>query len=901
MGKQNVYFQALNVGVQDKRALARVDLERMRLAAEDQTNLMCLATGPAFMRPGFEFITPTANNSKARLKEFVFGATDAALFELSSGSLRVILNDAPITRALVDSTVPGGDFSSDTGWNLTGVGGGTAIIASNLLTLNANAIEGVAQASRSVTTATPDVEHALRIVVPRGPVLFRCGSSSGADDYVYETSLPTGTHSLAFTPAGTYYIWFGSKARIDRIVSSVTVEPAGIMSLPTPWQEADLPRLKIAQSADVCFVACLGYQQRRIERRGRRSWSVTRYQTSDGPFTPNPNPVVRLKPNGLDGNTTVRASAAYFTPQHVGSLLKLSHTGQYIQQDLAQEDTYTDPIRVTGVSEDDYNDRRFTYEISGTYSGTISLERSYDEEDAGYSKIEEVSGTGSMDDKVDNAIYWYRIGFRTGDYTSGKATVKINYEGGGGSGICRIIGYTSPTLVSVEVLKPFKNTVYTRDWQPSEWSDLNGWPSAVTFSDGRLWWSGGDRLWGSISDAFENFDEDEEGDSGPISRSITTGGVNDTQWLLSLQRLLVGTEGSVSTVKSSSLDEPLTPTNFGIRDSSTTGASVIDPIRVDARGIFVERSGTALLELTFSGDVADYQATQISKLTTDLFSTGVISIAVQRRPDTRIWMALGDGSAVCMVYEPDQEVLAFIPITTDGTFESFAVLPSLVQDRVYATVSRQVRGTAARYVEKMALDTDVKPTTLCRTSDCFKAIQLEEPSLVLGGLSHLIGKSAVVWADGKPLEASPGVPARFTVSRSGTIELPGLVSQAVVGLPYPNGARYKSARLAYGAAGGTAMLQKKSVDSIGFVLTDFHRSGIKTGPSFNDPYRALSPMPQMVDGKMAPDIVLSDIHDEEPYPFGGEWSTDSRVCLQIQSPYTATICGMFISVTTNEK
>jgi hypothetical protein len=99
------------------------------------------------------------------------------------------------------------------------------------------------------------------------------------------------------------------------------------------------------------------------------------------------------------------------------------------------------------------------------------------------------------------------------------------------------------------------------------------WPSSVTFAEGRLWWSGSDRLWGSVSDGFEDFDDTTEGDSGPISRSIATGGVNDTQWMLGPSRLLIGTEGAVSTVKSSSFDEPLTPTNLSIKDSSSTGAA----------------------------------------------------------------------------------------------------------------------------------------------------------------------------------------------------------------------------------------------------------------------------------------------------------------------------------------
>lgn len=900
MGKINTYLHALNVGVQDKTALARVDLERMRLAAEQQTNFMAQAVGPGFMRPGTEYLTGTKLNRECRLKEFVFGATDAAMFEFTTAVLRVLVDDEVITRPAVTSTVTNGDFSSAVGWTTTGVGGGTATISGGQLVLNANNIEGIAQCSRSVTTSTPDIEHALRIVVTRGPVTFRCGSTSGGDEYIAETVLPTGEHSLAFTPTGTYYVAFSSKARINRIVDSIQVEAAGVMELPTPWGLSELPSIRIAQSADVCFVACDGNQQRRIERRAARSWSVGLYTSDDGPFALNPEPRVRLKPSVLEGNGTLTASAAYFNTNHVGSLFRLVHTGQNVEQGLGQEDTFTDSIRITGIDAGGgVSDRDFSINITGTWVGTLTLQRSYDDPETGFVDVQTFAANTSttFGDSADNAIYYYRIGFKQGDYTSGTANIDLAYDGGGGFGICRVIGFTSATSVSMEVLTPFKNKVYTRDWRPGEWSDDAGYPSAVALSDGRLWWFGEDHYWGSVSDAFDSFDEEVEGDSGPISRSIATGGVNDTQWALSLERLVAGTEGAVATLKSSSLDEPLTPTNIGVREGSTVGVASIDPVKVDANAIFVERAGTALMELVLKDGASNYTASEISKLTTQIFSSGVKALAIQRRPDTRVWITLEDGTAVCMLYEPDQDVLAFIPLETDGAFESVAVLPALVQDRVYFSVRRSINGSVVRYIEKMALDTEVKPSTLCKVMDAFRLSTNSPAGTTADGLSHLIGETVVAWADGAPVETSSGVPAEFVVDGSGEIELPEAFESAVVGLPYR--ARYKSARLAYGASGGTAMLQKKIVVSVGAILTDFVRAGIKWGRAFDDPYRALYPMPQMVNSQTAEAIVLSDIHDEEQFPFDGAWDLDSRVCMEINSPYTATVLGLVLSVETN--
>lgn len=902
MPRVNTYLHAFNVGVQDKKHLPRVDLERMRLAAETQTNLLPLTSGPAFMRPGLQYLSTTDTNKICRLKEFVFGATDAALMEFTDQSFRVKVDDVLVTRPTVTAAVTSGTFAASTGWTLTATSGATSTISGGYLNLTALARGSKASATQTVTVNQIGTEHALRVVIERGPVTLRVGSTAGGDEYINETALRTGTHSLAFTPSGaSFFIQFASELEPLKRVDSITVEAAGIMTLPTLWLEADLDLMRFAQSADVIFVACSGHRPQRIERRSTRSWSVVRYQPDNGPFTLGATRAVKLTPSVTEGNGTLTASAAFFNPDHVGTLFSIFSSGYAITSRLAAEDTYSEPIRVTGSVA---GDRTFAWAITGTWVGTVTLQRSFDGADSGFGQFgafvytSNVSTSGADGDA--NSIVYYRLGIEPGEYTSGTAVVSLTYGGGGGSGICRVTAYNSPTSVDIEVLTPFKGVAASKDWRECEWSDNQIWPSSVAFAEGRLWWSGSDRLWGSVSDGFEDFDDETEGDSGPISRSIATGGVNDTQWMLGLQRLLIGTEGAVSTVKSSSFDEPLTPTNLSIKDSSSTGAAPVDPARVDSRGLFIDRSGKALFELSFDGANSDYNATQMSKLSTDLFASGVKQLAVQRRPDTRVWIIMNDGSCVCTVYEPLQEVLAFIPMETDGTFESVAVLPADDQDRVYFVVNRSINGSTVRYIEKMALDSEVKPTTLCKVMDAFASGVNSPASTTINVGTHLIGETVVVWADGAPLTTTANgytEPNTYVVNGSGNITVGSAVTNWVAGLPYT--ARYKSSKLAYGAAEGTAMLQMKKVDKVGIIMTDFVRSGIRYGSVFDDATRPLFPMPIQKDYTTAPAIVLSDVNDEEPFVFPGEWDSDSRVCLECASPNTMTLISMVLQITTN--
>lgn len=892
--KQNAVLHGFNVGVIDPEKLTRIDLAKLRLAAEVQTNLMPVSSGKMFFRPGFEHIGVSETQTAGWLLPFVRSTDEAVALLFTNLTMRVLASGVPISRVSVSTAVTNGSFSSFTGWTDGSTGTATATVSSGSLVLSCPALGGKAIASQAVSVAGGDVnkEHALRVVVTRGPVRFRVGSTSGGDEYIEEITLRDGSHSLAFTPTGTFYIRFSSSSSNAKYVDSCTVESSGTVSLPTPWSSGDFEKIRFAQSVDVAFLACEGQRPYRIERRADgRSWSVVTYKTDDGPFKTATTQDIRLTPSVLTGNGTLTASAAYFKPEHVGCLFRLFHSGQYVTRTLAAEDQFCDAIRVTGVyGSGTLNDRNHTIDISGTWVGTISFERSFDAEDSGYHEqgTYTANTSASHSDTLSNSVIWYRLGFRPGNYTSGAATVSLTYDGGGDYGICRVVGYTSATQVSIEVLRPFKRTVSTADWRQGEWSDIDGWPSAVALFDGRLWWGRDDRFWGSVSDAFDSFDEATTGDAAPIARSIATGGINLVRSIMPLQRLLFLTNGAESSTRSSSLDEPLTDTNLTIRDASTVGSSDAAAIRVDSRAIFADRSGKQLWELLFEAQSYDYVSAPFSRMASSLFTGNIIQMAVQRRPDTRIWILLDDGNLICCLYEPKQEIFgAFIPIETDGFVASICIIPEDDQDRLYAYVRRTIGGVETWVFERLAYDSEAAPGTLCKCVDSHEVGVNSPASATITGLTHLEGEAVVVWADGD------AVAGTYTVS-SGAITLPSAVTNYVVGRPYTGS--YKSARLAYGAQGGAPILQPQTVSHLGILMSAFHRDGVTYGPSFD----RLDPLPRLRDG-VEPDKVVAGVNDEISYPFEGTWRTDARVCLRARSPYPAHFLALVMTVSTNDR
>lgn len=910
MGKVHSPLLSFNRGEVSKYALARVDVEKMRLSAEEQINWAPWVLGPMMLRPGLKYIGGIRNDLTCRLLPFVFSNNDLALLELTDSNLRVwtVSGDTEtlVTRPSVSTVVTNGDFSSSTGWTLTATGAGaSSTISGGLLTMSSPVAGGLAQAKRSVTIALGDqnVLQGFRIVVTRGPIRFRAGTVDGLDDYISETTLGTGTHSLAFTPTGgTVYIQLETITAQSKIVDSITIDAAGVLTLPTSWAPADLPYVRFTQSGDIVFIACQGQQQRNIERRGVNSWSVVLYHADDGPFQAGNFTDITFTPGALSGNTTLTSSRAYFKTTHAGCLFRLFSSGQNTNDSVAAQNTFGTAIRVTGVG----GDRTFNYAITGTWSATVTLQRSLDSATSGFIDVQTFTGnaTSTYDDGLTNSIVWYRLGIKTGNYTSGTAVLALTYTGGGSAGVARVTSYSSSTVVNVEVLTAFSSLNSTTDWSEGDWSDIVGWPSALRFHDGRLWFAGRDKIWGSVSDAYTSFNEDTTGDAGPINRSVGFGPVDVINWLLDLSRLIVGREGAETSVRSGSFDEPLTPTNFTLKDCSTQGSAPIAAVKIDTLGVFVEQSNRRVFELGFSVNSQDYDAHDLTRLNPDIGLPGFVDLAVQRQPDTQLHFVRGDGIVAALLHDSEDDVEAWWRIDTTGTVESVAILPGPMENRVYYSVLRTINGASKRFLERLARREQCYGLPEGRLADSH-TIYSGAAVQVITGLDHLEGQSVVVWGWNTITPFTATLPdgsiqtvgkdlGTYTVT-SGTITgLPNAVTDACIGLGYS--ATFKSAKLAYAAQLGTALTQSKKIDRIGLILANTHNQGIEFGQSFD----VMDALPLVEEGDVTDTNVVWEDFDKQLISVPGEWDTDARLCLRATAPRPAMVMAVVVDQTTNE-
>jgi hypothetical protein len=904
------------------------------------------------LRPSTNYIGGVFDYQPTVIRPFVAAFADTALFEFTANLMRFWVDDALITRAAVTTTIP--DFP---GWTIATTGTAASIVAMGTLSFENMNFGSSATATAALTIAGPyqNTEHALRFTVVNGPFQFSIGSAAGLGDITDGLfTLDNGTYSMAFTPGmATVYVQFAAIALPDNAntltqsqptevqkvtVTNISIEPAGVLTLPTPWGAAQIgtpsvtpSTLRLTQSGDVVFIAATGLPQYQINRYSPTSWAIGPYRSVKGPMAPVPtNASVSIASSNLSGNTTLTASANLFSPKDVGTLFRLFTGSQTIQQSLSFGNTYTDAIEVTGVSYTSTvdgsgnvtntacTDRNFLFSISGTWSGSVTLQRSFTSATTGFEDYLNYTSNQTnivITDGLNNEIVWYRLGFEAGNHASGTANVLIAYPGGGNYGVCHILGYTSPTQLFAEILVPLWGLDATSDWLQSEWSAANGYPTACALHEGRLWWAGADRWWGSVSDDYTNFDYDETGDAAPIDQSIGQGPIANINWMVSIDHLLAGADCSIVTAMSDAIESPLTPSNFILRRSVTNGAFPIQAVAVDQRVVYLDQSGRRLYELIYDIRLYNYKPTDLTRLNPDIGIPQFTDMTVQRQPDTRILLVRTDGILVSFVYDPDDEVQAFWRCQLGGVVESVAVLPGPLEDQVYVVVNRTINHSTVRYLEKFARIDEAQCQPISKCVDACLVYQGAATN-VLAGFGHLVGETVCIWGTATNAPESLGGPAvtgdlgTAVVAANGDVTLPDgiTVTTAVVGLGYS--AEFISAKLAYASNLGSALNQQKRVDHLGFVLTNTHCQGVRYGAfTPNDPTNVpngIFTVPAILDdlpayeygAPVTPNTIYTQF-DTKQVEFGSDYDTDLRLYIQAASPRPVTINSLTFTIESN--
>lgn len=225
--------------------------------------------------------------------------------------------------------------------------------------------------------------------------------------------------------------------------------------------------------------------------------------------------------------------------------------------------------------------------------------------------------------------------------------------------------YISPRCVHVRnALHKFYHTLSdcdTNDWSFSAFGVRNGYPRTVEFYQGRLWFGSTpgqpQTLWASRVDDFASFTPGVPADSAMIL-TMAASQQNRISWISSLRGMMIGTSEGEWRLKASD-SAGLQPNNAEFERHSGVGSSSLDALTVENSLLFVQQGGMKVRELFYSLEADGFLTRDVSLLSDHLLASGIEDWTIQRSTAFHVWCVLGDGTAVCMTLNKEQNIVAW--------------------------------------------------------------------------------------------------------------------------------------------------------------------------------------------------------------------------------------------------
>lgn len=623
--------------------------------------------------------------------------------------------------------------------------------------------------------------------------------------------------------------------------SGQVLAPDGaIYEIESPYTEDMLNNIKVAQSADVLFIVHPLIRPQKLSRYGAANWTLTNFEYTDGPYLTLNSEEITVAASALSGSITLTANKDIFEAGHIGSCFKIQHdmpsirnwgipnaaawsgSTAYLQNNVVsynnklymakQANTNVNPANTTYWIECSPNTameltvyKTWRVETCGYWSGNVILQK-YDNntkewvavrnwsgsEDRNYSISGDVTEPTKMRIKVEN----YTQINKNGNGPNLQGYISIESSNCVHAGWGYITEIQSPTIATMLVKKDLGSTAATLDWAEGAWSDLRGWPSAITFYSG-------DRLmfactkyepqtkWLSKVSNYYDFGVDPNvvKDDDAMSRTLTSRQINKIKFMLNLNKLLILASGSEWLVSPGGNNAVLTPTSYKADIQSYRGCADIEPIIVGNMCLFIQSKGSTVRDIGYELSSDGFDGKDLSILSKHLVAGYKLKEwAYQQEPDSVVWIIRDDGALLGFTYMKEHEVYAWHKHYTQGSFESVTCI-STDRDEVWFVVNRKGK----RYIERLAKRMDLQygfdeglqepyakyDVSTSWFADCALRYKGEKVK-VLHGLDHLEGFAVCSFADGNVL------PQKTIVN--GTIDYSDIAGSGfntiLVGLPY---------------------------------------------------------------------------------------------------------------------
>jgi len=428
---------------------------------------------------------------------------------------------------------------------------------------------------------------------------------------------------------------------------------------------------------------------------------------------------------------------------------------------------------------------------------------------------------------------------------------------------------------------------------PSEWG-ANNYPSAVAIYEDRSFWGGCPdqplKIWTSQTYLYEDLTTGTDDDSG-FTRTLSARRANLIRWLEPSSRLIIGALGGEMAAGVSSSLDPVTPTNFRVDPLGTRGSNNAQGKLMGSNVVFTGKYGKRLWEMAYDYTVDNLVSRELTLRNPEITGPGVIEFESADDPYNVIWCVRSDGVLIGLTYYQAEQVIAWHRHTTEGEFESVAVIPGTDRDEVWLVAERTINGVDTRYIELMdgynflvkadALTVGIEDAFFV---DCGLTYD-GAAATTITGLLHLAGETVDILADG-------AVHASQVVSAAGTITLAEAAEVVQVGLPIT--ARLVTLPYEAGASEGVAAGKKKNIGNV--VLSFLNTVGGKVGPYGG----TLDTIPfRTADDSMGAAIPLFT-GKMEPLVLDTNWERDAMIEVRQDEPLPMTLTAIIPQIVTND-
>jgi hypothetical protein len=442
-------INSFNAGELSPYLYARNDLKKYNSGCLTLENFQALPYGGAVRRPAIQYIAEAKNEENVRLIEFEFSSEQTYVLEFGDLYVRFYKDGAQLVGA----------YSA---WNATDV--------------------------QVVGDLTIDTGSYYRCLIPH---------TAGAIDGTFATDLAAG-------------YWVVTAGATDLAYE-----------VPTPYLTSEVQALRVVQSADVMWICHTNHPVSKLSRFGDVTWTLAEEAYTFPVFREeNLDATALLACSAVTGTgltlTATGTGNAPFVANHVGSYWQLKHTRTQTAIVAALTTSGTEPPAPSGtltVANSIIVSAGVNagFNTHGTYvaGAKLAIWRSFDDgttwEQFRYYSMEGRNVDTSWTAENEEAIYVIT------STTAAGGSFSLSVNEAFDTGVVKVTGYTSSTLVPVDVIRTLGSTSTTAKWSEGAWSVYRGYPQAIALWESRLIFAGTvsdpNTIWLSTIDDFNNFDQ----------------------------------------------------------------------------------------------------------------------------------------------------------------------------------------------------------------------------------------------------------------------------------------------------------------------------------------------------------------------------------------------------------